>query len=88
VLTPAQRARYTVEFNADALLRGDIAARATYYAQALQNGWLTRDEVRQLENVPQFRTRSSQMLTAQSNLLPIEMLGANVTKPGGLNAPA
>lgn len=85
VLTPAQRARYTVEFNADALLRGDIAARSGYYAQALQNGWMSRDEVRQLENMPQQRTRGSQILTAQSNLLPVDMLG---TTTGGRNAPA
>ena len=88
VLTPAQRARYSVEFSADALLRGDIGARATYYAQALQNGWMDRDEVRQLENLRQRRTRGSQMLTAQSNLMPVDSLGAQVTKPGGNNAPA
>lgn len=86
VLSPGQRARYTVEFNADALLRGDTAARAAYYAHALQNGWLDRDEVRQLENFPQRRTRGSQMLTAQSNLLPVDMLGTVQTRQGGGNA--
>jgi len=87
VLTSAQRARYVAEFNADAMLRGDTQARSTYYAQALQNGWLDRDEVRQLENFPQRRTRGSQMLTAQSNLLPVDMLGTQ-SQRGGSNAPA
>lgn len=80
VLTAAQRARYTVEFNADALLRGDIAARSTYYAQAVQNGWMDRDEVRQYENLPLRRSRGSQMLTAQSNLMPVDMLGTQATQ--------
>jgi len=79
VLTPAQRAQYQVEFNADALLRGDPAGRATYYSQGLQNGWITRDEVRQLENLPAMRTSGSQMLTAQSNLLPLDKLGSTTT---------
>lgn len=89
VMTAAQRARYTVEFNADALLRGDISARAAYYAHAVQNGWMDRDEVRQLENLPQRRSRGSQMLTAQSNLMPVDMLGSQATQgaPNGTQAP-
>ena len=34
----------------EGLLRGDSAARAAFYAQAIQWGWLTRNEVRRLEN--------------------------------------
>jgi hypothetical protein len=33
------------------LLRGDHASRAAYYVSALQNGWMTINEVRQLENL-------------------------------------
>lgn len=34
----------------EGLLRGDSAARAQFYGQAIQWGWLTRNEVRSLEN--------------------------------------
>lgn len=38
-----------VKFNLDGLLRGDTEARSTYYNTLLQNGVLTRNEVRELE---------------------------------------
>lgn len=39
------------KFNLNALMRGDTVSRAQYYVQAIQNGWLTRNEVRELENM-------------------------------------
>jgi HK97 family phage portal protein len=86
VLTSAQRARMSVEFSFEALLRGDTAARATFYSTALQNGYMTRNEVRQLENLPPDTGAGANTLTAQSNLLPLDMLGRVST--GGINAPA
>jgi HK97 family phage portal protein len=53
LLTPAQRkAGYYIEFKVDALLRGDITSRATYYAQGRQWGWLSVNDIRRLENMP------------------------------------
>lgn len=42
-----------VEFLIDALLRADSASRAQFYTQALNpvTGWMSRDEVRRLENL-------------------------------------
>jgi len=39
------------EFNASGILRGDIESRYNSYAIAIQNGWLSRNEVRELENL-------------------------------------
>lgn len=39
------------EFNASGILRGDIESRYNSYAIAIQNGWLNRNEVRELENL-------------------------------------
>lgn len=51
LLTPGQRsAGLFVEFNLEGLLRGDSASRAAFYQSGLQNGWLTINEVRALEN--------------------------------------
>jgi HK97 family phage portal protein len=41
-----------VEFNLEGLLRGDSAARSNFYGSALNNGWMTINEVRALENLP------------------------------------
>lgn len=73
VLTVEERITHTVEFNFDALLRGDIASRYAAYATAVQNGFKTRNEVRQLENDEPLD--GGDMLTAQTNLAPLEMLG-------------
>ena len=39
------------KFNVNALARGDMAARSAYYVQAIQNGWMSPNEVRELENM-------------------------------------
>jgi HK97 family phage portal protein len=53
LLTPAERARgLMIEFNLEGLLRGDSKSRADFYQSGLQNGWLTINEVRGLENKP------------------------------------
>jgi HK97 family phage portal protein len=73
VLTAAQRRRYTVEFSLDAILRGSLKDRLEIGAQAVQNGLMTRNEWRQLENLPPIK--GADILTAQVNLAPIATLG-------------
>lgn len=46
-----KNAGYFVEFNLDGLLRGDTEARTKLYQSGIMAGWLTRNEVRQLENL-------------------------------------
>jgi HK97 family phage portal protein len=43
--------RYFAEFTIEGLLRGDSKSRAEFYASALQNKWMTRNEVRIKENM-------------------------------------
>lgn len=81
VATTGQRARQTVEFNFDALLRGSLKDRMEIYAKGVQNGIYKRNEARQLENMPP--DAAGDQLTAQSNLVPLALLG-KVT--GGSNA--
>lgn len=73
VLTAAQRRRYTVEFSLDAILRGSLKDRLEVGSTAVQNGLMTRNEWRQLENLPPVE--GADILTAQVNLAPIGMLG-------------
>ena len=83
VMTPMQRQTMSVEFSLDALLRGNPMQRAEMYAKGAQNGWITRAEIRQLEGWPAMD--GTDVLTAQSNLVPLGMLG-QTTASGGTGA--
>jgi HK97 family phage portal protein len=80
VMTPRQRATMSIEFSHDALLRGNAKDRAELYAKNVQNGIMTRNEARQLENLPPDPNGND--LTAQTNLVPLALLG-KVTPTGG-----
>ncbi len=52
-LLPAEdQGRYFVEFSIEGLLRADSKARAEFYKIMIDHGIFTRDEVRELENMP------------------------------------
>jgi HK97 family phage portal protein len=79
VMTARQRATMAVEFNLDALLRGNPKDRAEINAKNVQNGLNSRAEIRQLEGWPFIP--GTDVLTAQVNLAPLDMLGK--LKPTG-----
>ena len=84
VMTSKQRASGSAEFALDALLRGNPTQRAEMYAKGAQNGWLTRAEIRQLEGWPKMT--GTDQLTAQSNLVPLDMLGQTTSSGGNGSA--
>jgi len=51
LLSPSEQKKYTPKFNATALLRGDMTARSAYYTQQIQNGVLSPNEIRALEDM-------------------------------------
>ena len=73
LLTDAQRSRYQVEFSKDALMRMTPEERFKTWSTAVQNGLMTRNEVRELENRDPIE--GGDELTAQTNLAPLQMLG-------------
>lgn len=52
LLTDAGRRIYFAEHSVEGLLRGDSLNRAQFYQRAIDDGWMTADEVRRLENLP------------------------------------
>ena len=61
------------EFSVEGLLRADSAGRSAYYTTALQNGWMSRNDVRRLENLPPID--GGDIYTVQLNLTPLDQLG-------------
>lgn len=73
VIAPKDRALLYAKYNVDAILRGDSEAQAKLFSAAVQNGWMTRAEVRALLELPFIE--GSDQLTAQVNLVPLAQLG-------------
>jgi HK97 family phage portal protein len=73
LLLPAERSRYFAEFNVEGLLRADSAGRAAMLSSLAQNGFLTRNEGRRLDNRPPVA--GGDVATVQSNLVPLDQLG-------------
>lgn len=56
LLTPDEKKSYFVKFNVEGLLRGDYASRMNGYATARQNGWMSANDIRELENLDRIPT--------------------------------
>lgn len=51
LFTDSEKKEYFFKFNLEGLLRGDYATRMSGYATARQNGWLSANDIRELENL-------------------------------------
>ena len=52
LLDEKERLLYFAKFNVDGLLRGDYKSRMEGYAVGRQNGWLSINDIRRLEDMP------------------------------------
>lgn len=76
LLSPVDRQRYYPKFAIEGLLRADSAGRAAFYSAMVNNGILTRDEVRELEDREPMGGNAS-VLTVQTALAPLDSLGSS-----------
>jgi HK97 family phage portal protein len=51
LILPSEQSGVFIRFNLDGLLRGDYASRMQGYATARQNGWLSANDIRELEDM-------------------------------------
>ncbi len=72
LLRRADKQRVISEHSVEGLLRADSKGRSDFYSKAAQNGWMTRNEIRQKENLPP--KAGGDMLTVQVNLTPADEL--------------
>jgi HK97 family phage portal protein len=54
LFSPAEKNEYFAKFNVNGLLRGDYQSRMQGYAVGRQNGWLSADDIRELEDIEQM----------------------------------
>lgn len=79
LLLPEERTKYKPKYSVEGLLRADSAARAGFYSQMLQNGVMSRNDVRSLEDLPPVA--GGDVLTVQLNLTTIDKIGAPEENP-------
>lgn len=83
LIAPADRRDVYAEYDLDELLAADSQARANLYSTYAQNGIMNRNEMREKEGLP--AVEGGDLLTVQSNLVPLDQLGKVVA---GGNTPA
>ena len=74
LLSPSEKGQYFVGFVVDGLLRGDYASRMQGYAIGIQNGFLSPNDVRTLENMNTIE--HGDIYAMNGNMLKLEDVGA------------
>ena len=83
LLTKAEKETMFVKFNVDGLLRGDYASRMNGYAVGIQNGFMSPNDVRELENMDRIPEElGGDRYLCNGNMTPLESAG-NWNKENG-----
>ena len=72
LFTDQEKGRFYVQFNIDGLMRGDYKSRMEGYAIARQNGWMSANDIRALENLnPIPKEEGGDAYLVNGNMIPI-----------------
>lgn len=87
LLMPQERSIYFPKFSVEGLLRGDYKSRMEGYAVARQNGWMSANDIRELEDMDHIPAEEGgDAYLANGNLRSLKKLmdaSADSTKSGG-----
>ena len=71
-----ERSKIFIKFNVDGLMRGDYQSRMNGYAIGRQNGWLSANDIRELENMNRIPAKDGgDLYLVNGNMLPLEKAG-------------
>ena len=77
LFTPEEKSQYFFKFNVEGLLRGDYQSRMNGYATARQNGWMSANDIRELENLDRIPAEEGgDLYLINGNMLPLVHAGA------------
>ena len=76
LLSKEEQGRYFVKFNVDGLMRGDYQSRMNGYAIGRQNGWLSANDIRELEDLNKIPAEDGgDEYLVNGNMLPVKEAG-------------
>ena len=82
LLSADEKSRYFVKFNLEGLLRGDYQSRMNGYAIGRQNGWMSANDIRELENLDRIPEEDGgDLYLINGNMLPLKIAGAFANTP-------
>ena len=82
LLSPTEKNEYFVKFNLEGLLRGDYQSRMNGYAIGRQNGWMSANDIRELENLDLIPDEDGgNLYLVNGNMLPLVKAGAFAYTP-------
>ena len=77
LLKPDEKTLYFLKFNVDGLLRGDYQSRMNGYAVGRQNGWMSANDIRELENLDRIaKEDGGDLYLVNGNMVPLVSAGA------------
>ncbi|MGX7092545.1 phage portal protein [Hutsoniella sourekii] len=77
LISKKDKPSYFISFNVDGLLRGDYESRMNGYATARQNGWMSANDIRTLENLDLIsKEDGGDLYLVNGNMLPLEKAGS------------
>ncbi|GEJ62182.1 hypothetical protein EfaecalisJ1_26220 [Enterococcus faecalis] len=80
LLSLDEKKDYFIKFNVDGLLRGDYQSRMNGYATGRQNGWMSANDIRELENLDRIpEEEGGDLYLVNGNMLPLKDAGAFAT---------
>ncbi len=75
LLSAEEKKKYFFKFNVDGLLRGDYQSRMTGYATARQNGWMSANDIRELENTTGLEELGGDLYLINGNMTKLQDAG-------------
>jgi HK97 family phage portal protein len=83
LIPETEKGRFYVQINLDGLMRGDYKSRMEGYAIARQNGWMSANDIRELENMnPLSEEEGGNLYLVNGNMIPIINAAAAIAAGG------
>jgi len=77
LLLPSEKSTLFIKMNVDGLMRGDYVKRMNGYSVGRQNGWLSSNDIRELENMNRIPAEEGgDLYLVNGNMLPLKDAGA------------
>ena len=81
LFSSSEKSQFCIRFNTDGLLRGDYQSRMSGYATARQNGWMSANDIRRLENQDLIPAeQGGDLYLVNGNMMPLQDAGIQYRK--------